>query len=116
MNTGGRKVNHEPNIELLVESIKEQYSGFEEDFPGQAKERVRERAVEIAVSIVQKIAMETSEGSAEETDYLESAIATKLVEKVHGRLWSRLVSYDLKERLDGIKDKRNDSEKPKVTS
>jgi hypothetical protein len=71
---------------------------FEEDFPGQRDEMRLHDAIEKAVDAADKIILEASDGSVEETDYLTVSLADAFVEKVAATLRSKLRKYDMHRR------------------
>lgn len=70
----------------------------EEDYPGQKRERERQRIIEQAVSAADTIILDGSNGSVEETDYLTGQVAEKFLYKVCCRLTAQLLKHDLDKR------------------
>ena len=85
----------------------------EEDYPGQNDGIRRNQIIQQAVESVNRIILDGSEGSAEETDYLTGAITMKLMSMIHGRLSSQLLAYDFKRRNDAqlqAEERRSESQ------
>jgi hypothetical protein len=76
-----------------IESVRE-----DEDYPGQFDELRRNIIVQFAASAADEIIMEGSNGSAEETDYLTSAVAQIMNNRVHQRNVMALMKWDLFQR------------------
>jgi hypothetical protein len=87
-------------MDQLQELVKEleQLKEIEEEFPGQRDDHRRQVIIEAAVRAADELIMEGSDGSEEETHYLTSMVAIKLVEKVHFPIQGRLLHCDLMAR------------------
>ncbi len=71
---------------------------FEEGYPGQADEFRRQETIRKVVECADRIILDESDRSVEETDYLTVAVARAFVEKVYGRICSQLLREDLERR------------------
>jgi hypothetical protein len=69
-----------------------------DDYPGQTDEFRRQRIIEMAMEAADEIIMEGSDGSEEETNFLTSAVAVKMVGKVHFPIQGQLLRRDLEAR------------------
>lgn len=58
----------------------------------------RQKIIEMAAETADRIIMEHSNGSVEETDYLTSSVALKFVSKAHLAISSRLTRLEIRER------------------
>lgn len=67
----------------------------DEDYPGQFNELRRNIIVELAASAADEIIMEGSDGTPEETDYLTSAVAQVMNNRVHQANVMRLLKKQL---------------------
>lgn len=76
-----------------IESVREN-----EDYLGQFDELRRNIIVEFAASAADEIIMEGSDGTPEETDYLTSAVAQVINNRVHQRNVMALMKRDLFEK------------------
>lgn len=66
------------------------------DEPESIKKEARRNAiVQAATEAADTFIMEFSEGTLEETDYLTAAVAKAFADKVHHRMWSALLNYDM---------------------
>ena len=82
-------------LEELMKKLEEIEANGDDDFIGQADEYRRQVIVDMAVKAADEIIKEGSDGSVEETEYLTSAIAEKLVGKAHIANIRRLLSKDI---------------------
>lgn len=73
-----------------IESVRE-----DEDYPGQFDELRRNIIVEFAASAADEIIMEGSNGTPEETDYLTSAVAQVMNNRVHQANLMKLMRAEL---------------------
>lgn len=64
----------------------------------QHREMERRQAVEEAVPAADEIILEASDGSNAETDFLTGEVARAFVEKVTGRLGSRVLQHDMEKK------------------
>jgi KTSC domain len=71
---------------------------FEEDWLGQKTEYKRQKAVERAVSAADRIILDASDGTVEETNFLTSQVAQKFAEKVNMAMAHELRKKELLER------------------
>lgn len=71
---------------------------MEEDYPGQNYDVRRQKAIEEAVRKVMHVILEASDGSVEESNYLEAEIGLKIIEQVVSRISSQLLCKDLEKR------------------
>jgi hypothetical protein len=78
--------------------VDELIEDFEEDFPGQRDEMRLHDAIRKAVDAADKIILEASDGSVEETDFLTVSVTGAFVEKVVATLGSKLRKYELNRR------------------
>lgn len=63
-------------------------------------ERRRRNIVDRAVEAADRIIMDGSDGSNEETDLLTAEVAKEFLEKVHGRLQSALLAKEIAKEHD----------------
>jgi hypothetical protein len=87
-------------LKQMRERLKELES-VSEDYPGHKREMERQIIVECAVSAADDCILEGSDGSAEETDYLTSAVASKMLQKVDNSIQSRLRRVEMQQRVWG---------------
>lgn len=100
-NYGEDQFDEEPTMltELRAQLESAEQHRAHDDYPGQTDEVRRHLIVQAAVQAVGSIISEGSDGSSEERDYLTSAVAKSLIESVHGRISSALLTHDLAERF-----------------
>jgi hypothetical protein len=67
----------------------------EEDFPGQRREHRREEIIRKAVFVADRIILEGSDGSNEETNFLTAQVAKRFIEKALMPFSSDLAKKDL---------------------
>lgn len=93
---------HHTQLILSVDRIKRNAANIEEDYPGRRAQYIREKAIQLAVSVADQVIMEASTGSEEDTDFLTAHVALKFSEKVAMGA-SRLLSR--KELITRFKEK-----------
>lgn len=71
-----------------------------DDFPGQTDEYRWQLIVEAAVEAADRIIMEGSDGSVEETDFLTATVALRFDQKVHQAVQSKLLKAKLMARAE----------------
>lgn len=86
-----------------MKELKEDTKDLEEDFPGQNREYFHQKTIEAAVSLADRVILEASDGSVEETDYLTSEVAFKFVEKVN---MARRSALSRKQLMENLNEKR----------
>lgn len=72
----------------------------------QEHEYLREQAVEQAVSAADKIILDASDGSIEETDYMTAEVAKKFVEKLEIAAMNKLNKKELTEEINAPRKSR----------
>lgn len=84
------------SLQKKLAEIEAQTTTGDEDFPGQLADYRRRCVVDAAVAAADELILEGSDGSVEETDFITSAVAMQLVNKVHiamqGKLLRKLVN------------------------
>jgi len=78
-------------LQELKQRLAEYEKIDEEDYPGQIDEMRRHAIVQMAQEAADELIMEGSDGSVEETDYLTSAVAMVMNNRVHQANVGRLL-------------------------
>lgn len=79
-------------IELPVEGE------FQEDYPAQIHEFRRQQIVRGCEDAVSRISGDLCDGSVEERDYIDAALARAFVKRVVGQVATRMLKADLEKR------------------
>jgi hypothetical protein len=92
-----------PHDFALLEEVEKPAAAddFEEDFSGQRDEMRRHDAIRKAVDAADKIILEASDGSVEETDFLTTSVAYEFAGKVTATIRAKMLSYELRRREHG---------------
>lgn len=88
-------------IEESVLKIRADSWRLDEDFPGQKEDYFRTKVVELGMSLLTALVSEAAEGSLEEIDYIDSQIASKLVNRMAMQAHAKLQRKQLMEKFHG---------------
>jgi len=69
-----------------------------EDYPGQQRESELEVAIKKAIETADRIILDASDGSVEETDYLTARVALAFVSRVQSAITSKYLAKMLRDR------------------
>lgn len=88
----------------LVKSVEAVAVSMNEDYPGQRREYIRQKIVELAVEAGDHIVMAAIGGPLDpkDLDYLTGMVATKWVEKVQRSLSTQMLRRDFEERVKSV--------------
>lgn len=93
---------------IKMEEIRDNAEQMEEDFPGQRKEYVRTKAIEVAVSLADEVIMDAAAGDVEELNLMTACVSGAFLEKLDCAL--RNIAF----AKDAAKAKNDKDAQPKL--
>lgn len=79
---------------IKMEEIRDHAALMEEDFPGQKKDYIRQKAIEVAVSLADEVIMDAAAGDIEELNLMTACVSGAFLEKLDMSLRSKAFAKD----------------------